>query len=214
MAVVSLASFRTEPGRMEDHLALTGEATALLRGMGLAAVPMQLVAGTDVGTIAMSVNYGSNADYVAALQKVQGDADWQAFYAKAMASQAAVQVESSIFADVDPNFQPDPDRPLGVILAAQWRVRPGRADDFAGNVMTAGGHIERLGGRMRAMQSMIGAHPMTMLVTTAFASLDDYGEYADKIAVDAEWQAFWTDVARDPSGELVRSGLYINISGD
>ena len=38
MAVVSLAAFRTEPGMLHEHLALTTEATGLLRGMGLASV--------------------------------------------------------------------------------------------------------------------------------------------------------------------------------
>jgi len=189
------------------------EATTLLRGMGMAAVPLQAMAGSDVGTISMSVNFANKAEYVAASQTMQNDAGWQDFYGRAVASKAGVQVEGSIFVDADPNLQPDPDRPLRAILATQWRSKPGRIDDFVGNVMTSGTHIERLGGRMRATQSVIGAYPMTMLVTTTFASLDDYGAYADKLAIDSEWQAFWTDVMKDPSADLIRSGIYVNISG-
>jgi hypothetical protein len=55
---------------------------------------------------------------------------------------------------------------------------------------------------------------MTMLTTTGFADLDAYGEYADKIGVDAEFQAYWAEVMKDPTADLVRSGLYLNISGD
>jgi len=214
MAVVSLAGFKTEPGKVFEHVGQMVEATTLLRGMGMAAVPMQAMAGTDVGTISMSVNFASNADYVAAAQTMQDNAGWQEFYTRAVAAKAAVQVENSIFVDADPNFQPDPSRPLGAILATQWRAKAGRMEDFIGNVMASGAHVERLGGRMRAMQSMIGAYPMTMLVTTAFASLADYGAYADRLAGDAEWQAFWTDVMKDPSADLVRSGIFVNISGD
>ena len=133
----------------------------------MAAVPLQAMAGTEIGVVAMTVNFASNADYVTASQRLQSDATWQEFYGRAMASKSAVQVESSIFVDVDPSFQPDPERPLGAVLATQWRVKPGRMDDFVGNVMTSGTHIERMGGRMRAMQSMIGAHPMTMMVSPA-----------------------------------------------
>ena len=59
--------------------------------------------------------------------------------------------------------------------------------DLMGNVMTAIPHIERLGGQARVMQSLIGLHPLTLLVTTAFSDLD-------------------------PTADLIRSGLYMNIT--
>ena len=63
--------------------------------------------------------------------------------------------------------------------------------DFMGNVMTAIPHIERMGGQVRVMQSLIGLHPLTVLVTTAFGDLDAYGVYADKTASDEQWQSYW-----------------------
>jgi hypothetical protein len=123
-------------------------------------------------------------------------------------------VESSVFSDLDTTFQPSTDRPLGVILATQWRARPGRLADFVANVMTSTPHIERMGGLPRTMQSVIGAHPMSMLLTTTFADLDAYGEYTDKLASDQQWQDFWAGAMADPSAELIRSGVYMNISGD
>jgi hypothetical protein len=125
---------------------------------------------------------------------------------------AALEVESSLFVDVDATFQPSPDRALGVLLGTQWRARPGRLMDFMGNVMTAIPHIERLGGQARVMQSLIGLHPLTLLVTTAFSDLDAYGVYADKTASDEQWQAYWMGVMADPTADLIRSGLYMNIS--
>ena len=62
--------------------------------------------------------------------------------------------------------------------------------DFMAKVTESFPHVERLGGRPRAMQSLIGAHPMTTLVTTAFDDLDAYGAYADATATDAAWQEF------------------------
>jgi hypothetical protein len=85
--------------------------------------------------------------------------------------------------------------------------------DFMGHVMAAIPHITRMGGSARVLQSVIGAHPLTVLVNTGFADLDAYGAYADAIADDAEWQAFWMSVMADPTAELIRSGLYVNISG-
>ncbi len=212
MAVLSLTGFKTEPGRLADHLAASEEAIGHLRRMGLAAMAVQAVAGTDVGTIATSINYESNAAYATGMQKIIADEAWAEFWARAAAGAAAVQVESSLYSDVDPSFQPAADRPLGAILATQWRARPGRMDDFVANVIESIPHIERMGGVARPMQSLIGSHPLTMLVTTAFPDLDGYGAYADKTAVDEQWQTFWSGVMSDPSADIVRAGLYVNIS--
>lgn len=214
MSVITISRFQTEPGHAPKHLEIHLEALQHLRGLGMQAVAMQPIAGADVGSLVMSVNYASYADYAASIQKVQADAGWQKFYADALASGAASQVESSIFNDADPSFQADPSRPLGVVMALQWRAKPGRMEAFMGNVIESIPHIERLGGRGRQLMSMVGSHPMTMLTTTGFADLDAYGAYADKIGVDAEFQAYWAEVMKDPTADLVRSGLYLNISGD
>jgi hypothetical protein len=148
------------------------------------------------------------------MQKIQADEKWQEFWLRASAGGSAMQVESSLFSDVDPGFQPDPDRPLGVIMATQWRAKPGRIADFMAKVIGSYEHIQRLGGTPRALQSVIGAHPMTTLVVVSFADLDAYGTYADRIASDAGWQEFWASAMTDPTADMIRSGLYLNISGD
>lgn len=213
MAVVSLSSFRTEPGRLADHLAASAEAIGHLRRLGFQAAAFQVLAGTDIGTISTSINYASNAAYATGVQQILADEQWQEFWARASAGASAVQVEGSLFVDVDPTFAANPDRPLGVVMATQWRPRPGRIMDFMGNVIASFDHIARLGGAARAMQSIIGAHPMTVLVTVGFADLDAYGAYTDAIGSDEQWQAFWGAVMADPTADLIRSGVYLNISG-
>ena len=64
------------------------------------------------------------------------------------------------------------------------------------------------------MQSLIDLQPLTMLVTTAFDDIDAYGAYADKTASDEQWQTFWAGAMADPTADLIRSGLFVNISGD
>jgi hypothetical protein len=212
MGVIALSGFRTEPGRLEDHLAAAAEAVEHLRRLGLQAVNLQAVAGGDVGTIATSINYADNTAYVKGLQAILGDEAWQDFWGRAASGGSATQVESSLFSDVDPSFQPAADRPLGVVLATQWRAKPGRLVDFMTNVATSIPHIERMGGTPRQMQCLIGAHPMTALITTTFADLDAYGEYSDTLATDDQWQDFWAGAMADPTADLLRTGLYLNIS--
>ncbi len=214
MGVISLNGFKTEPGRLADHLAASMEALGLLRGLGARAVLLQALAGGDVGTIATSLNYADNADYVTSMQKIQADEKWQEFWLRASAGGSATQVESSLLSDLDPGFQPDPDRPLGVVMATQWRAKPGRMADFMAKVIGSHEHVQRMGGTPRALQSVIGAHPMTTMVAVTFADLDAYGAYADRIASDAGWQEFWAGAMADPTADMIRSGLYVNISGD
>ncbi len=213
MAVTALNVFRTQPGKLAEHLAASTEALGHLRRLGIQAMTVQAMAGTDIGTITTSIGCANNAAWAQMAQTVGGDPEWQAFWGRVSAHPSAIQVESSLFVDADPSYQPSPDRPVGVILATQWRALSGRLMDFMGNVMTSMPHMVRMGGSPRVLQSVIGAHPMTTLVSVGFADLDAYGAYADRIAADEQWQAFWAGAMATPSADLIRSGLYRNISG-
>jgi hypothetical protein len=214
MGVISLTRFESVPGHQGKHLELHMEALGRLRAMGMQAIAMQPLAGGDVGSLVMSVNHANYAEYASSTQKTLADDSWREFYAGAMASGAAKQVESSMFNDLDAAFTPDADRPLGCVLATQWRARAGRMEEFVGKVMESKAHVERLGSRSRELQSVVGAHPMSMLIVTGFADLDAYGAYTDSLSTDAGWQDFWAGAMKDPSADLIRSGLYLNISGD
>ncbi|NNE72790.1 MAG: hypothetical protein HKN26_03930 [Acidimicrobiales bacterium] len=193
-------------------MAASAEAHGHLTRLGLQAATLQAIAGSDVGVIATIINYADNAAHAAGMQTVMGDEEWAAYWLRVSSEGAADPVESSIMQDVDPAWAPPDDRPLGVIQAVQWQAKPGRFADFIANVMEATPHIERLGGAVRTMQSLVGAHPMTVLVSTSFSDLDSYGAYADAVGVDSGFQDFWAGVMTDPTGDIVRSGLYLNVS--
>lgn len=212
MGVISLSGFATETGRAADHMAASVEAVGHLNRLGTPAFLLQPIAGADIGTLAIVANHADNAAHAAALQRLAADEQWQEFLARAMAGGSAEQVESSLLNDLDPNFQPTADRPLGVLLGFQWRAKDGRLADFIGKVGQAVPLIERMGGAARVMQCLIGRYPMTVMVSTSFADLDAYGAYSDRVASDAEWQAFWADALSDPTADLIRTGLYLNVS--
>ena len=211
MAVATINRFRTLPGRLADHLAASAEATGHLNRLGVQSMTLQAVAGGDVGSIATLSQYASNADWAAAMGRVLADEQWQEFWGRVTADQPAEQVESSILSDVDPNFAPDPDRQVGVISATQWRAKPGRVADFMGSVITSVGHIQRLGGQARVMQSLIGQHPITTTVGLSFPDLDAYGAFTDAAGTDEEFQTYWAGVGADPTADIVRSGIYLVI---
>jgi hypothetical protein len=209
MALVSLHTFRTQPGRLADHIAASDEARRILQGLGLQAFTMQPITGTDVGTISLVINHADSTEWAASFAKVQADPGWQAFSARVTSDTIAEQVESSIFTDLDATFSPAPDRPLGALQITQWRPRHGRMVDLIGNVTGAQAHLERLGGTGRSMSSLVGAHPMTVVVSVSYPDLEHLAEATDKLAVDEQWQAFWAGVMADPSADLIRSGIYV-----
>jgi hypothetical protein len=212
MAVVTLNGFRTNPGRLADHMAASAEAHGHLTRMGLQAATLQSVAGSDVGVTATIINYANNAAHAAAMEAIAADEAFMEYWMRVAHEGAAVPVESSILQDVDPSWEPPADRPLGVILGIQWRAKPGRLMDFLGHVAEAVPHIERLGGAVRTMQCLVGAHPMTVMVSTSFADMAAYGAYSDSVAVDQQFQEFWAGVMSDPTADIVRSGVYQNVS--
>ena len=106
MAVIALYGFRTAPGKLADHMAGAAEGLGHLRRLGLQAVNLQAIAGTDVGVITTSVNHASNADYATAMQKVLADEQWQEFWLRVDSDAAAVEVESSCSSTSTPRSSP------------------------------------------------------------------------------------------------------------
>ena len=211
MAVVSVHTFRTRPGRLAEHVALTIEGCELLVQKGLQVGALQPIAGGEQGTIIIASSHDDFRDYAAEETRVNADPEFQAFLARAMASDAAEPVDVALLADTDPTYVVPTDAPLGALSTYIWRPRPGKALAFVEHVATAVGHCSRVGARTRVMQSVIGGEPASILFSLGFEDLAHFGEFNDKLAVDEQWQAFWAGVMADPSGELLRSGLYVPI---
>ena len=211
MAVTSVHTFRTRPGRVAEHVSLTLEACALLQGKGLRVAAFQPIAGGEAGTILVTGAYDDFRDYAATEVRLNADSDWQAFMARAIEADAAEPAGIALLADVDPSYVVPTDVALGALSAYIWRPRAGKGAAFLGDVTTGVGHINRLGARTRVLQSVIGGLPGSIAVTIGFEDLAHFGEFNDKLAVDEQWQAFWVGLMGDPSGELLDSGLYVPI---
>lgn len=209
MGVVSVYSFRTLPGGYARHVEAAEEARQRLQGLGVAAFTLTPLAGSFTGEIATVLNHADNASWAADMAKVQADEGWQEFYLRVMAEGFAEQTEASIYVDLDPTFVPAADRPLGAMVATQWRPMPGRAGDLLAHIEQAHPHIERLGGGFRAMNCMQGAEPMTMTVSITFEDLEHLAEYNDKLAVDEQFATYWAGIMANPSAALVRSGTFL-----
>lgn len=208
MAIATVHSFKARPGKDLELMALAEEGRQLLQELGIMAATLTPIYGSEVGGVATVANYADNREHVQAIQKVQGDQRWQDFWARATGSAAGELDEVSFYTDADPAYVIPQDRQLGALQYTQWSPRAGRLMGLVDNIAQAKPHLERLGGAVRVLQCQSGKFPMTLTVSVGFEDLDHYAEYADKFAVDEQFQSYWASVMADPTATLVRSGLF------
>jgi hypothetical protein len=101
---------------------------------------------------------------------------------------------------------------MALLQVAQFRIAPGRNQEFNGNVAKAKKIHERLGAQVRVWAA-IAAGPNTGLVTYSIQHQDwaAYASFNEKLATDSEWQQFLASVVQgaNPSGVL-QSGALLN----
>jgi hypothetical protein len=208
MGIATVHVFKARPGKDLELMALAEEGRQLLQERGLMAATLTPIFGSEVGGVATVVNYDDNRAHVDAIKKIEADQGWQEFWVRASGSAAGELDEVSLYTDTDPAFAIPSDRQLGALQYTQWSPRQGRLMGLIENIGQARPHLERLGGAVRVLNCMAGKYPMTLTVSVGFEDLDHYAEYADKFAVDEQFQAYWAGVMADPTATLIRSGLF------
>jgi hypothetical protein len=100
-----------------------------------------------------------------------------------------------------------------IAQVATWRARDGHLQEFIAKVATAKKIHERLGGKVRVWQSMIGGQPMTLGYVIEHAGWADFGKFGEKLEKDGEWQTFWSDALAHPTADLIQNSLVTEAPG-
>ena len=103
---------------------------------------------------------------------------------------------------------------MAVAQIAQFRINPGKNQEFNAQVAEAKGHHERLGGRVRVWQAT-AAGPNTGVVSYVIEHKDmaAFAAFSDKVATDAQWLAFAAKTfTANPSGTLISGALATEIT--
>ena len=98
---------------------------------------------------------------------------------------------------------------MAVAQVFQFRINPGRNQEFNAQVAEGKKHQERLGGRVRVWQAT-AAGPNTGLVSYVIEHKDlaAFASFVDKLNADAEWLAFAAKIfTANPSGTLMSAVL-------
>ena len=104
---------------------------------------------------------------------------------------------------------------MAVVQLSQWRINPGRGQEFFQNVAKAKAIHERLGASVRVYQSTLARpNANTVSYVQEFADATAHGAFTDKLNADAEWQAFVQGVlgGADPSGALLSNSLATEVA--
>ncbi len=103
---------------------------------------------------------------------------------------------------------------MPVVQRATWKPRPGKLQEFLGNVAQAKKILERLGARVRVMNQVVGTHSPCVLVIIESPDWKAFGERMEKMQTDQEWQAFFAKAGPNnpnPAADLVDTALSADV---
>lgn len=205
MAVFSVHTWRPLPGRAADLVTSMAEAKRILEANGALVALWQPIAGGEAGTINFVALYADSVAYGTTMQAITTSAEWQTFWAGAMADPSGTNIENYVMSDLDPT-EGLPTKDSKVLIAVSFKTRPGRLADHLAHQAAARGHLQRLGAQVRSVQT-IGRNPGTFTTLVGLEDFAHYGEFSSKFAIDEQWASFWLEISADPSGEEVESVL-------
>ena len=208
MAVFSVHAWRPLPGRAAQLMASMGRAKEILEANGGLVSIWQPIAGGEAGSLAFVVAYDDQIAYGRTMHAIGNSSDWQTFWAEAMADPSGTNLENYVMADLDPTEGLAADAVVRVTLTATFRTRAGHLAEHQAAQATARKHLERLGGRVRNVQT-IGRLPGTLTTLVGFEDFLHYGEFGAKLAIDEQWTNFMIGLAADPPAEQVESSIAV-----
>ena len=101
---------------------------------------------------------------------------------------------------------------MAVLLASTFRAIPGRNKEFLADIAEAKKHHERLGGSVRTWSATIAGEASNNVVYgIEHADIVAYANFSQKVAADADFQAFTQKIGANPSGTRVSTSLLTEI---
>jgi hypothetical protein len=84
---------------------------------------------------------------------------------------------------------------MAVASQTQWRVTPGKQQEFMTNITQAKKIHQRLGGKVRVfLNSFGGPDTGTLVYRIEHADMATFAAFSDRMQADPEWQQLWSSV--------------------
>ena len=99
---------------------------------------------------------------------------------------------------------------MAITATTIWKVRPGKTQDFLGNITSAKKILEKLGAKARLLAQGVGTNAPAFIFIIESADWKAYGDLQTKMQTDADWQGFLTKAVTantNPAADLIGTGL-------
>jgi len=178
------------PGKGAQLLSNGMEAKAIHEKMG-AEVTLFLDQDGDMHYVLGFSDWAAWGKFVDAMAS---NKEWQSFWQNA-GEEATAELADTFMLNV-----PTVANALPVHVVFSWDVQQGKTADFLALCQKSQKIHERLGASVGVnVDELANVH-----YELSFENWASYGEFSEKIAVDAEWQAFFGAANQDPVAELIK----------
>ncbi len=178
------------PGKGAQLLSNGMEAKAIHQKMG-AEVSILLDQDGDMHYVLGFSDWAAWGKFVDAMAL---NKEWQSFWQRA-GEEATAELDRTFMLNVPIVAKAPP-----VHRVFRWDVPQGQSENFVALCLESQKIHERLGASAGVNIDEIG----NVHYELSFENWAAYGEFSEKLAVDAEWQAFFSNANADPVAELVK----------
>lgn len=209
MAVVTVTSFTTAPGKAAAARGELDEAMTIWAGYGGKGGLYSLVRGGVPGTLNAVVEFPDPVAYGAALDRNHADPAWAAFLARGQQSQALIPARSVVYAEMAGLEVPFEDvASCRAALVTFFQVRHGKQAQSLERIRRSKALAEKHGGRMRALQSVVSDPFGVTATVTYYPDFTTWARAGAAQGADPEWQAFLAEITgEEASADFLRSNL-------
>ena len=214
MAVRQIVQWHPNPGRGAELLSQMAEAKQIHQRLGWRVRAWQtLAAGPQPVTIAYVLESDTMSAHITAMEKGQGDAQWQSFQQRVLqsASPTGVMVFNGLTTEIAGLEAEALTTAPGSLVATvrQWQAKPGRVENLIQQSRELKPILNGLGGIVSVSQNTFaGAAVGVLSRVTVFEGLAAFRTFQEKAAASAELQALIPKMqAADAPGVLLSASL-------
>jgi Trp operon repressor len=218
MAVVQVATWSVEQGRMQDFLTNAATAKKIHERLGARVRVLQsFLAGEASGRVAYVIECADIAEWGSWTQKQQTDPEWQAFVAGVLSAPdpGARLVSNSLASDI-PGAERDEFSwaPGNVVTTFTWRVKPGRLAELIESANQFRLLANRVGARVRSLQTQYaGPNSGNAVAVIEYDDFAAFGKASQALAADPDFQALAASRIQSPEApaDLLGSALALQL---
>jgi hypothetical protein len=213
MTVTSSTQSIVNPGRLQDAVALAGQAAKLLERHGASDVRLlaAIIAGEATGTLDLESEYPDVEGWGASSDSMVGDTELQQLMDVARGPNSPVHIVNQVLTSDIPLDRAGNNERGSIVEVHASRLTPGRMVDALEFARRSADYVEARGATHARLATIFAAGTASnlLLMTWEFPTLKAYGKLCDSWTSDPEGLALYEAfLGPDPTDVEIFSGIY------